>query len=184
LLIEGAVEGSGVHNVSFIWETSYTESNHWGRGVLEVRAVVQRVSRAGVTVAGEITGQIERGFLVLLGVAQDDDQDDVIFLAQKITGLRIFEDEAGKMNLSLADVGGKMLVVSQFTLLGDCRKGRRPSFVRAARPDKAEELYCSFVAEARGQGVDVETGRFQMHMDVELVNDGPVTLLLDSRKEF
>ena len=149
-----------------------------------MRAVVQRVSRAAVTVDGEITGQIQRGFLVLLGVAEDDGQDDVIYLAQKIVGLRIFRDDAGKMNLSLADVGGKMLVVSQFTLLGDCRKGRRPSFVRAARPEKAEELYCSFVAEVRGQGIEVETGRFQVRMEVELVNDGPVTLLVDSRKEF
>jgi len=121
---------------------------------------------------------------VLLGVAEDDGQDDVIFLAQKIAGLRIFEDAQGKMNLALADVDGKMLVVSQFTLLGDCRKGRRPSFVRAADPVKAEELYRSFVAEVAGQGLDVETGRFQQRMQVELVNDGPVTLLLDSRKEF
>ena len=149
-----------------------------------MRAVVQRVSQASVTVDGEITGQIGRGFLVLLGVAEDDTQDDVIFLAQKIVGLRIFRDEADKMNLSLGDVGGKMLVVSQFTLLGDCRKGRRPSFVRAARPEKAEELYRSFVAEVCGQGIEVQTGRFQVHMDVELVNDGPVTLLVDSRKEF
>lgn len=149
-----------------------------------MRAVVQRVSRASVTVDGEITGRIERGFLVLLGVAKDDDQDDVIFLAQKIAGLRIFEDQQGKMNLSLDDVDGKLLVVSQFTLLGDCRKGRRPSFIRAADPGKADELYQSFVAEVRGQGIDVETGRFQEHMHVELVNDGPVTLLVDSRKEF
>ena len=127
---------------------------------------------------------IDRGFLVLLGVAEDDTEDDVIFLAQKIAGLRIFADDAGKMNLSLGDVEGKMLVVSQFTLLGDCRKGRRPSFVRAARPEKADELYRSFVAEIRGQGVPVETGRFQEQMDVQLINNGPVTLLLDSRKEF
>jgi D-tyrosyl-tRNA(Tyr) deacylase len=149
-----------------------------------MRAVVQRVSRASVTVGDEVVGRIGRGFLVLLGVAEDDAQEDVIYLAQKIVGLRIFEDDAGKMNLGLADVGGKMLVVSQFTLLGDCRKGRRPSFIRAARPEKAQALYQSFVAEVRGQGIDVETGRFQEHMDVELVNDGPVTLLLDSRREF
>ncbi len=149
-----------------------------------MRAVVQRVSRASVTVNNEITGQIESGFLVLLGVAEDDTQDDVIYLAQKTIGLRVFEDDDGKMNLSLADVGGKMLVVSQFTLMGDCRKGRRPSFVAAARPDRAVELYHSFVVEVRGQGIDVETGRFQDHMDVELVNDGPVTLLLESRKAF
>jgi len=149
-----------------------------------LRAVVQRVSRAQVTVAGEITGEIGCGFLVLLGVAEDDTQDDVIFLAAKIAGLRVFEDEAGKMNLSLADVGGRMLVVSQFTLLGDCRKGRRPSFIAAAPPERADQLYQSFVAEVGGHGIEVATGRFQQHMDVELVNDGPVTLLLDSRKLF
>ncbi len=149
-----------------------------------MRAVVQRVSRASVTVGNEVTGAIDRGFLVLLGVSEDDTQDDVIYLAGKIAGLRVFEDDAGKMNRSLDDVGGKMLVVSQFTLLGDCRKGRRPSFIKAAAPEKADELYRSFVAEVRGQGIAVETGRFQKHMDVELVNDGPVTLLLDSRKQF
>lgn len=149
-----------------------------------MRAVVQRVSRASVAVDDEIVGRIGEGFLVLLGVADDDTQDDVIFLAQKVVGLRVFNDGEGKMNLGLNEVGGAMLVVSQFTLLGDCRKGRRPSFVRAASPEKADELYRSFVAEIRGQGVHVETGRFQQHMDVELVNDGPVTLMLDSRKAF
>ena len=147
-----------------------------------MRAVVQRVSRAKVTVEGEITGEIERGFLVLLGVAEGDTQEDVIYMAQKVAGLRVFEDADGKMNLSLIDIGGKMLVVSQFTLLGDCRKGRRPSFIEAARPEIADALYRSFVAEVQGQGVTVATGRFQTHMDVELVNDGPVTLLIDSRK--
>lgn len=149
-----------------------------------MRAVVQRVSRASVTVNGEITGQIERGFLVLLGVEQGDTQDDVIYLAQKTVGLRVFEDVEGKMNLALSDVNGKMLVVSQFTLLGDCRKGRRPSFVNAARPEQADLLYQSFVAEVKGHGIAVETGRFQEHMDVELVNDGPITLMLDSKKQF
>jgi len=149
-----------------------------------VRAVVQRVSRAEVRVAGDVVGRINDGLLVLLGIADDDGQDDVIFLSQKIVGLRIFEDANGKMNLALADVGGKMLVVSQFTLLGDCRKGRRPSFVAAAAPEKADELYRSFVAEIVGQGIEVETGQFRAQMQVELVNDGPVTLLLDSRKQF
>lgn len=149
-----------------------------------MRAVVQRVSSAHVIVAGEVTGRIERGFVVLLGVAEDDGPADVAYLAQKIVGLRAFEDADGKMNLSLADVGGKMLVVSQFTLLGDCRKGRRPSFVRAARPEQADALYREFTDAVRAQGIEVATGRFQQHMDVHLVNDGPVTLLLDSRKEF
>lgn len=145
-----------------------------------MKAVVQRVSRALVTVAGEVVGAIDRGLLVLLGVAAGDDLTDVRYLAEKISGLRIFEDDQGKMNLSLADVGGAMLVVSQFTLLGDCRKGRRPSFDKAARPDQARELYEAFVEAVRGQGVETATGRFQEHMLVELVNDGPVTLLLES----
>ncbi len=149
-----------------------------------MRAVVQRISRAKVTVENEIVGQVGKGFLVLLGVSQDDTQDDVIFMAQKIAGLRVFRDTEGKMNLSLQDVGGQMLVVSQFTLYGDCRKGRRPSFVQAAPPEKADELYQSFVAEVRGQGIHVETGQFQADMDVELVNEGPVTLLIESNKEF
>ena len=149
-----------------------------------MRAVVQRVSRAEVRVAGNVVGRIDDGLLVLLGIANDDGQDDVIFLSQKIVGLRIFEDGDGKMNLALADVGGKMLVVSQFTLLGDCRKGRRPSFVAAAAPEKADELYKSFVAEVVGQGIEVETGRFRAQMQVELTNDGPVTLILDSRKQI
>jgi D-aminoacyl-tRNA deacylase len=147
-----------------------------------VRAVVQRVSRASVTVAGEVVGRIEKGLLVLLGVAEGDTQDDVIWLAGKIAGLRIFPDDEGKMNRSLLDAGGRMLVVSQFTLLGDCRKGRRPSFIQAARPERAVELYRGFVAEVQGQGIAVETGRFQEQMDVELVNDGPVTLILDTRE--
>jgi len=149
-----------------------------------VRAVVQRVSRAQVTVAGEVTGAIDRGLLVLLGVATDDTQEDVTYLASKIVGLRIFEDDEGKMNRSLNEIGGAMLVVSQFTLLGDCRKGRRPSFIAAARPEQADALYRQFVAAVEEQGIRVATGRFQQHMDVELVNDGPVTLLVDSRREF
>ena len=149
-----------------------------------MRAVVQRVSRASVTVENEIVGEIERGFLVLLGVGENDTQDDVNALASKIVALRVFEDDEGKMNLSLQEIGGQMLVVSQFTLFGDCRKGRRPSFVAAARPEKANELYRSFVAQVTGQGIPTQTGIFQAHMDVELVNDGPVTLLVDSRKQF
>ena len=149
-----------------------------------MRAVVQRVTSASVTVAGEVVGRIGPGLLVLLGVREDDTQDDVIYVAGKLIGLRIFEDDAGKMNRSLAEAAGAMLVVSQFTLYGDCRKGRRPSFIEAARPEQANALYESFCAEVRGQGIHVETGRFQQHMEVALVNDGPVTLLIDSRKEF
>jgi len=149
-----------------------------------MRAVVQRVSQASVTVDGDIVGKIEAGFLILLGVAADDSQQDVIWLAAKVAGLRVFEDDDDKMNLDLKDIGGAALVVSQFTLLGDCRKGRRPSFIAAARPELANRLYQSFVAELRGLGVPVETGTFQADMDVALVNDGPVTLMLDSRKQF
>lgn len=149
-----------------------------------MRAVVQRVSRAAVSVAGETAGEIERGFLVLLGVAEGDSREDALYLAQKIVNLRVFEDDAGKMNLGLAEIGGKMLVVSQFTLLGDCRKGRRPSFDSAARPEAARELYLAFVAAVRDSGIETATGRFQEHMLVSLVNDGPVTLLVDSRREF
>lgn len=149
-----------------------------------MRAVVQRVSSASVTVEDQVVGRIDRGFLVLLGVGTEDRDADAVQLAGKVAGLRVFEDDGGKMNLSLSDVGGRVLAVSQFTLFGDCRKGRRPSFVDAARPELAEQLYESFVAELRGQGIEVETGRFQTHMDVSLVNDGPVTLLLDSRKLF
>jgi len=129
-------------------------------------------------------GRIDRGFLVLLGVAVSDLREDVVATATKIVGLRVFEDEGGKMNLSLADVGGAVLVVSQFTLLGDCRTGRRPSFVAAAPPELAQALYNEFIAEVRGQGIVVETGRFQADMQVSLINDGPVTLLIDSRKLF
>ncbi|MDG2130439.1 MAG: D-aminoacyl-tRNA deacylase [Fuerstiella sp.] len=149
-----------------------------------MRAVVQRVSRASVTVDGEMVGAIQQGLMILLGVAEGDVQDDVVWLAGKIAGLRVFEDCEGRMNLDLNDVAGSALVVSQFTLLGDCRKGRRPAFVTAAGPEMANSLYQSFVAEMRGRGVVVETGTFQAQMDVELVNDGPVTLLLDSRKTF
>ncbi|HCP13400.1 MAG TPA: D-tyrosyl-tRNA(Tyr) deacylase [Planctomycetaceae bacterium] len=149
-----------------------------------MRAVVQRVSEASVTVDGAITGQIGRGFLVLLGIAGDDTEQDVVWIAEKIAGLRVFEDSEGRMNLGLAEVAGAVLLVSQFTLYGDCRKGRRPSFVAAARPEVAIPLYQSVIAELRGHGLPVETGKFQAHMDVRLLNDGPVTLLLDSRRQF
>lgn len=149
-----------------------------------MRAVIQRVTSASVTVDSEVVGRIDRGFLILLGVTGNDTQEDVIWLAAKIAGLRVFEDDDGKMNLDLKQIGGAALVVSQFTLYGDCRKGRRPSFVEAARPEQANELYQSFVAEMRGLGLPVETGTFQAHMDVQLLNDGPVTLLLDSKKTF
>jgi len=146
-----------------------------------MRACIQRVSRARVTVAGEVCGRIGPGLLILLGVAEEDTASDARQLAQKIAGLRIFEDDQGKMNLALADVGGAMLVVSQFTLLGDCRKGRRPSFTAAAPPELAEQLYRVFVEAVAEQGIEVATGRFREHMEVELVNDGPVTLLVESK---
>jgi D-tyrosyl-tRNA(Tyr) deacylase len=149
-----------------------------------MRAVVQRVSEASVTVDGSVIGQIGRGFLVLLGISHGDTQKDVVWMATKIAGLRVFEDSEGRMNLGLADVGGAVLLVSQFTLYGDCRKGRRPSFIEAARPEVAVPLYQAVAAELRGAGLQVETGKFQAHMDVRLLNDGPVTLLLDSTQLF
>lgn len=149
-----------------------------------MRAVVQRVTRASVKVDGEITGQIGVGLLVLLGVAQDDVEADADYLAEKIAGLRIFEDDAGKMNLSVADAGGAILAVSQFTLYGDVRRGKRPSFDAAARPERARELYEYFVERIRAAGLRCETGRFQAMMDVELLNTGPVTILIDSKKTF
>lgn len=149
-----------------------------------MRAVVQRVSRAEVRVEGAVVGRVGRGLLVLVGAADDDADADVAYLADKVVGLRIFADENGQMNKSVAEVGGGLLVVSQFTLYGDCRKGRRPSFVKAMAPGPAEQLYEKFVAATRASGVPVETGRFRAMMDVELINDGPVTLLVDSKKEF
>jgi D-tyrosyl-tRNA(Tyr) deacylase len=149
-----------------------------------MRAVVQRVSRASVRVDGEVTGAIAEGLLVLVGIAQDDNESDSSYLAEKVAGLRIFEDDEGKMNRSVADVGGAVLAVSQFTLFGDVRKGKRPSFDAAARPERARELYEHFVASVRALGLRCETGRFQEMMEVELVNQGPVTILLDSRKLF
>ncbi|MGA2687790.1 MAG: D-aminoacyl-tRNA deacylase [Candidatus Korobacteraceae bacterium] len=149
-----------------------------------MRAVVQRVRRASVKVGEEITGEIGRGLLVLLGVAREDTEADADYLAEKIAGLRIFEDDAGKMNLSVMDVGGAVLAVSQFTLFGDVRRGKRPSFDAAARPERARELYEYFVDRVRGLGLRCETGRFQEMMEVELINSGPVTILLDSKKGF
>ena len=149
-----------------------------------MRAVVQRVSRARVAVNGEITGEIGLGLLVLLGVGADDTRAEADYLAGKIVGLRIFEDDVGKMNLALADVRGALLVVSQFTLYGDARRGKRPSFDGAAPPAHARQLYEYFVEKIRGAGLRCETGRFQETMHVELVNEGPVTILLDSAKTF
>ena len=149
-----------------------------------MRAVVQRVTRAGVSVEGRVTGAIGRGFMVLLGVQEGDGQADMEYICQKVAGLRVFEDAEGKMNLSLQDIGGSVLMVSQFTLLGDARKGRRPSFIQAARPEEANAWYLRAVEWLREQEIPVETGVFQADMQVELVNDGPVTILLDSRGCF
>ncbi len=149
-----------------------------------MRAVVQRVSRAKVTIDGKITGEINRGLLVLLGVGAEDTRANADYLAGKVIGLRIFEDAGGKMNLSVADVEGAVLAVSQFTLYGDVRRGKRPSFDAAAPPQPARELYEYFVEKIRSAGLRCETGRFQEMMQVELVNEGPVTILLDSAKAF
>ena len=149
-----------------------------------MRAVVQRVNNSNVTVNQEVVGEIGKGLLVLLGVEEGDSIKDVDYMVDKISNLRIFEDENEKMNLSLLDIKGELIVVSQFTLLGDCRKGRRPNFMMAAKPGKADELYNSFVSKAREKGIKVETGVFQEHMIVNLANDGPVTILVDSKKNF
>lgn len=147
-----------------------------------MRAVIQRVTRAEVAVANETVGRIERGLVVFLGVAKDDEQGDAQYLADKIANLRIFSDEAGKMNLSVADVQGEILVISQFTLFGDVRRGNRPSFDGAAPPVIAQKLYEHFVEQLEKTAIRVRTGRFREHMEVELVNDGPVTLIIDSKK--
>ena len=149
-----------------------------------MRAVVQRVSRAKVTVNGEVTGEIGLGLLVLLGVGREDSRTDATYLAEKIAGLRIFEDDHGKINRSVVDAGGSVLAVSQFTLYGDVRRGKRPSFDVAAPPEQARQLYEFFVERIRSTGLRCETGRFQKMMQVELVNEGPVTILLDSSKAF
>lgn len=146
-----------------------------------MRVVVQRSKAASVTVAGEITGQIENGLVLLVGVTHEDQEDDAAYLADKIVNLRIFEDDAEKMNLSLLDVGGQILSISQFTLYGDCRKGRRPNFMEAARPDQAVQIYDAFNRFLREKGVQVETGRFGAMMEVSLINDGPVTLIVESK---
>ncbi len=148
-----------------------------------MRAVVQRVSEASVIVEGEVISVIGRGFLIFLGVTHSDGEEEAASLARKIAGLRVFEDAEGKMNLSLADVGGQALVVSQFTLYADVRKGRRPSFTDAARPEQAEPLIERFVAHLRNEGIPTQTGRFQAHMAVHLCNDGPVTLILDTAQK-
>ncbi|WP_054251691.1 D-aminoacyl-tRNA deacylase [Neofamilia massiliensis] len=149
-----------------------------------MRAVVQKVSRAKVSVDGQTIGQIEKGFLVLLGVYKEDTDKDLDYIYKKVTGLRVFEDENDQMNLALNDVGGELLVVSQFTLYGDARKGRRPSFTDAAKGDLAKSLYEDFITRAKADGFNCKSGEFGAHMEVELVNDGPVTILLDSFKNF
>jgi D-tyrosyl-tRNA(Tyr) deacylase len=146
-----------------------------------MRIVVQRSKKASVTVDGNITGEIKGGLVLLVGVTHDDTAEDAAYLADKIVNLRIFDDESGKMNLSLKDVGGQILSISQFTLYGDCRKGRRPNFMGAAKPDHASELYETFNRLVRDKGVEVETGVFGAMMDVSLINDGPVTLIIDSK---
>ena len=148
-----------------------------------MRAVVQRVDRASVTIDGNVNGQIEKGFMVLMGIDEKDEQKDLDYICDKLMGLRIFEDEEGKMNRSIIDAGGSILLISQFTLYGDARKGKRPSFIRAARPEKAIPLYEAAIAKL-SEKVHVETGIFGAEMKVELVNDGPVTILLDSERTF
>lgn len=149
-----------------------------------MRIVVQRAARGRVTVEGEVTGEIGQGFVLLIGVTHTDTRADADYLVEKVLNLRVFEDESGKMNYSLLDVGGALLSISQFTLYGDCRKGRRPNFMDAAKPDAAKDLYDYFNEQARAKGVRVETGVFGAMMDVDLVNEGPVTLLLESNRTF
>jgi len=151
---------------------------------LKMRAVVQRVTYSKVTVDGEVIGEIQKGLNVLLGIGQDDTDKDIEYVAEKIVNLRIFEDSNNKMNLSLLDIKGELIVVSQFTLYGDCRKGKRPSFDKAARPEAAEVIYNKFLDYLKKFDIKVQTGKFQAMMMVEIQNDGPVTLLIDSKKEF
>ena len=149
-----------------------------------MKALLQRVTGASVSIGGEVVGRIGRGLVILVGVASGDTEKDIDYLAQKVVNLRIFPDDAGRFNRSALDIEGELLVVSQFTLLADTRKGRRPSFVEAAPPAQAEELFERFVEQIRATGLKVETGRFQQYMQVEIHNDGPVTILLDSREKF
>lgn len=149
-----------------------------------MKALLQRVTEASVSVSGEVVGRIGRGLVVFVGVANGDTEKDVQYLTQKIASLRVFSDEEGRFNLSALDIKGELLLVSQFTLLADAKKGRRPSFVEAAPPPQAEKLFENFVGQARATGLKVETGRFQQYMQVEIHNDGPVTILLDSREKF
>lgn len=149
-----------------------------------MRAVIQRVNSSYVKVENKITGKIGNGLMVLLGISEDDKPNDIDYIVDKITNLRIFEDNEGKMNLSLFDIKGELLVVSQFTLYGDCRKGRRPSFIKAARPEKAEEFYNIFIKKCLELGINTQTGIFQSDMTVNIDNDGPVTIIIDSEKIF
>ena len=147
-----------------------------------MRALIQRVKRASVTINSQITGKINEGLLIFLGVGEDDTEKQVQYLVEKCTGLRIFTDEQDKMNLSVKDINGEILVVSQFTLYGDCKKGKRPSFVRAARPETAIPLYESFIAHCKNTGLNIQTGEFGADMQIELINDGPVTIWLDTEE--
>jgi len=176
-------EAQNFHESSAVVYLQHPKCGHsyWSN---HMRAVIQRVSRAKVTINGEITGEIGRGLLVLLGVGRDDTNADATYLVEKIAGLRVFEDDRGKMNLSVQEVGGSVLAVSQFTLYGDVRRGKRPSFDAAAPPEKARQLYEFFVEQIRAAGLRCETGRFQEVMKVGLVNEGPLTILLDSGKAF
>jgi D-tyrosyl-tRNA(Tyr) deacylase len=149
-----------------------------------MRAVIQRVKWARVTVDGELCGEIPQGMVIFLGIGKDDQEEDADYLAAKLAHLRVFSDDEGKMNLSLKDIGGHALIISQFTLYGDCRKGRRPSFTEAAEPGRAEGLYRYFIARMEKEGIKTASGRFQAMMEVTLLNDGPVTLILDRKKTF
>jgi D-aminoacyl-tRNA deacylase len=164
--------------------TLNTNECQQSRFLFFMRIVLQRVSQAKVAVNGKIIGKIDKGILILLGISKTDTEKEVKFMVEKVLNLRIFDDEQGKMNLSLLDISGELLVVSQFTLYGDARKGRRPSYIDAASPENANKLYELFVSEARKQVKRVETGQFQAMMNVESINDGPVTILLDSDKTF